>query len=457
MSNKFLARGLRFLCGDNPIEQREEPPSPTARPEILPSTTETLPQKEFSGTSPAGDSPSLSLAKDGFALPPPTVRFGFQFNVAKVEGKGEDSDPIAIWDQNWGVLAVFDGLGGAGSTVHHLNGMARTSAYIASRVAMSEINKRLSVPVFEPRLTIPLDISKLRDQLENALRSEAEFLDTESEPTRLKSKLIKRLPTTMAALFMAPVDETTLECQTVWAGDSRCYSLSSHAGLQQLSKDDIKSGGDALDNLKTDSPLSNYLNADTNFELHSTVTTFTQPLILLTATDGCFGYLLSPAHFEFLLLDTLAQTNNTLQWREEIIKRLKNIAGDDCSMALLALGWSSFDVLKADFRDRHTQLQEEFIRPLDDLTQKIERHAALLSRVESRKGEHETCREALRQELWHRYRTTHDQHLHSEIATPHPNTFNPALTLEGSKAEPADERVAERSVRSQSHKKDLNT
>jgi serine/threonine protein phosphatase PrpC len=386
-----------------------------------------------------GNSPRAFLEKRTLPSSPveasatPSLVFhpvGFHFNVPKVEGKGEDADPIAIWEHNQGVLAVFDGLGGAGSTNYHHKGVAHTGAYIASRVAMNEVKSFASA--FQPRPAIPLDVANLRNDLSYALRHKAANLEAESEPSRLKSKLIKRLPTTIAAFFVAQQSETTIDCQIVWAGDSRCYALSPSTGLQQLSTDDIKSGGDALNNLKTDSPLSNYLNADTDFELNSRVWQFTQPLILLAATDGCFGYLLSPAHFEFLLLDTLAKAKDDAQWREEVIRRLSGSAGDDCSMSLLPLGWSSFNALKETFRERLLQLRQEYIEPLDALTKEIDESSKLLREAESRKNDGEARREVLRQELWRRYKATHDQYLQSED--------DKLPTVISSHAEPAQER-----------------
>lgn len=473
MDKSFLAQVRNFVARKNLAteEQSGKASAPfetsgTAPSMAIPTTDQEVAQEKFSEGFSAVQPLAVPSAEETVTMPSLSPPLGFHFNAAKVEGKGEDSDPIAEWDQKQGVLAVFDGLGGAGSTIHHHRGVAYTGAYIASRVAMSEI-RQLYNSVFEPRLMIPVDTASLRNQMEEALKREAATLETESEPTRLKSKLIKRLPTTMAALFMAQIDEETLRCQAVWAGDSRCYNLSPHTGLQQLSKDDIKSGGDALDNLKNDSPLSNYLNADTKFELHSQVWTFPQPHILLAATDGCFGYLLSPAHFEFLLLDSLAQANSTLQWRAEVINRLGNIAGDDCSMALLALGWSSFDALKAAFHTRHRQLHQDFIQPLDTLTQEIERDSTLLSEVESRKNEREMRREALRQELWQSYKTTHDQHIHIEIGPPksdisHPAYSAPEANVSGTTAtecETAIERagIVEQTETSQSQAKDLET
>ncbi len=369
-------------------------PSPHARPELL----TPIPREN---DSPAQPMAVPSALRDGAT--------GFHFNAAKVEGKGEDADPVATWQENRGVLAVFDGMGGAGSTMYEHRGTLHTGAYIASRLAASEI-ERLFAPAF-PLPLVPLDEKGLQERLSRALQKEAAFLESGAEPSRLKSKLIRRLPTTMAALCLErpESDSATVKCQAIWAGDSRCYALSPSRGLQQLTTDDLKTGGDALENLKGDSPLSNCLNADGDFVLHSQIWTFSLPVMLISATDGCFGYLFSPAHFEFLLLDALLSAGNVSQWQETVIARLRDSAGDDCSMALLALGWPSLSEMQQGFRERHRFLRDTYIVPLDTLSQSIQQDAAVLQETASRKADAEERRNALRQELWLRYKADHDR------------------------------------------------
>lgn len=332
-----------------------------------------------------------------------------EFNVPKIEGKGEDADPVMIWQAPCGVLSVFDGMGGAGSTVYQRRGQSYTGAYIASRIAADEIRSCFR-PSF-PLPTFPLSSAvteELQQQLKDALRREASQLEVGAEPTRIKSKLIKRLPTTMAMLLVKQ-EKAHAVCQSLWAGDSRCYGLSAEIGLQQLTTDDLKSGGDALHNLKDDSPMSNCLNADEEFELRSQTQTLPLPVILLAATDGCFGYLFSPAHFEFLLIDTLMTATNVVAWRDLITARLQSFAGDDCSMCLLALGWPTYEALQTAFSKRHQMLNHQFIEPLDVLSAEISKDTATLRQIESRKTEAEKRREELRGKLWARYKETHDQ------------------------------------------------
>ena len=84
------------------------------------SASEQLPQEP----SPPADLPATGG---------PALSFGF--NLGKIPGQGEDSDPIRRDGRELGLVAVFDGMGGAGGTVYETPDGPRTGAYLASRVA----------------------------------------------------------------------------------------------------------------------------------------------------------------------------------------------------------------------------------------------------------------------------------------------------------------------------------
>src|SRR3954464_13590025 len=62
----------------------------------------------------------------------PTLSFGF--TLEKVPGQGEDSDPIVRDGRELGLVAVFDGMGGAGGIVYETPDGPRTVSYLSSRV-----------------------------------------------------------------------------------------------------------------------------------------------------------------------------------------------------------------------------------------------------------------------------------------------------------------------------------
>ena len=60
-----------------------------------------------------------------------------------------------------------------------------------------------------------------------------------------------------------------------------------------------------MTNLRQDSVISNAMSADTAFVINHHQMSLPRPFLIIAATDGCFGYLPSPMHFEWLLLSTL--------------------------------------------------------------------------------------------------------------------------------------------------------
>lgn len=115
-------------------------------------------------------------------------------------------------------------------------------------------------------------------------------------------------------------------------------------------------------NLREDGRLTNVANADTSFELHIRSIELNMPVILITATDGCFSYLKTPMEFENLLLETLMKSNTPQKWTAMINKCIKPIAGDDYTMALGLFGFSDFEDVKQYFSKRYVLLNKKYIR-----------------------------------------------------------------------------------------------
>src|SRR5690606_12481085 len=129
-------------------------------------------------------------------------------------------------------------------------------------------------------------------------------------------------------------------------------------GLQQLTEDDVRSRGDALANIREDSPMTNVVNASSPFQLNvRTIEEVPTPFALLAATDGCFGYLSTPWHFEFLLLDALDDARDSERW-QEVTKRIAQVAGDDVSMGIALVGVDAYSALRSALRSRHRQLAD---------------------------------------------------------------------------------------------------
>ena len=165
--------------------------------------------------------------------PGPTISFAF--NLGKIPDQGEDSDPIAREGPDLGLVAVFDGMGGAGGTVYETPDGRRTGAYIASRVARDVVERRM-LDLLEPdwNLNGKAAALDLKRSVQSALRERLEELN--APPSGLRSRLLRALPTTMAlvALQRTQPGGPNWTAHVLWAGDSRAYVLEP-AGVRQLS------------------------------------------------------------------------------------------------------------------------------------------------------------------------------------------------------------------------------
>lgn len=322
--------------------------------------------------------------------------------------KGEDALPSLQLNntQTKGILAVYDGLGGAGSKVYAYNNVLgeeeqRSGAYLASRLA-----KQVTEQYFDEWMTntpsLSFSVAQLKDQLASTFAERIKILD--KNPSKLRSKLIKRLPTTIAGVYFESTGQNMVQLTCFWAGDSRCYLLTAN-GLKQLSVDDLNGNPDALENLTLDATISNCVDAEGHYRLNSLEMTVNEPVILITATDGCFGYVNSPAHFEYLLLKTLVQSQYDIEaWKERLEESLLTIAGDDVSMSVLALGMKTLEDWKIYFYERFKKVQVDYVLPLDEaeanITQLSKQEGFLPVKIEQL----EEQKRELKEQLWEKYK-----------------------------------------------------
>lgn len=283
----------------------------------------------------------------------------FSIWIEKIEDKGEDAFPTLIVDDNEGLLAVFDGLGGAGSKTYPIDEkQSYSGAYLASRHAKDVLEQLYCNEEEEEFLAILEEILKheFKTYLENLPQKQS----------LLKSKLIKSLPTTLAGIYYFVNEETQLEIEAFWAGDSRSYLLTKK-GLIQLSKDNLTNDPDALQSLLEDATISNCIHAEGDFNIQNAYFVADEPLVLIVASDGCFGYVESPMHFEYLLLKTLMESQyDIVDWKDKIEESLKKIAADDVSLALLAWQFDNVEQLKKHFFQRSEDIFQNYILPLKD-------------------------------------------------------------------------------------------
>ncbi|MCV7303514.1 protein phosphatase 2C domain-containing protein [Mycobacterium barrassiae] len=276
-------------------------------------------------------------------------------NIPKIADEGEDADPLfhTVGQTQW--IGVFDGLGGAGATVYNMpDGHKRSGAYIASRVACAACARWVEGEA--PQATPGKRAIGLRDALMSRF---AEAKNDLAEPTsRLRGRLIKALPTTLALAGIHDVRQDHVECDVLWAGDSRVYYITPDEGLVQISVDQLKEPLDAQENLTADSPMSNCIAADEEFYIDEIFVTLKKPLIVLAATDGCFGYVPTPTHFEHVLLSAMvgAETYSELQTR--LRESISSYTADDASIAMTHSGWETYGSLKSSFKRRMAKVEK---------------------------------------------------------------------------------------------------
>ncbi len=229
----------------------------------------------------------------------------FQFQIGNKDGGCEDAPPVA--EACYSI--VCDGLGGAGSTKYPVQEdggtVNRTSAYLGARIVSAAVecyfkeNREFLEQYLREREGIDLFVQGLKDKIAEALESGLERLQI--EPSR--SRTLKVFPTTLASALYFPSDDR-LRVAAVWAGDSRVYILSPSKGLQLLSVDDAEG---TAGQMNSSSSMNNCISLHHNFRLNYTVFEMEEPGVVFCCSDGCFDYMKSPLHFEWLLLNTILE------------------------------------------------------------------------------------------------------------------------------------------------------
>ena len=342
----------------------------------------------------------------------PTVSFAF--NLGKIPEHGEDSDPILREGPDLALLAVFDGMGGAGGTVYETPDGPRSGAYLASRIARDVVERRmLDLLVPDWNLNGTDAAEDLRRSVQAAL--EARLLELKAPVSRLRSKLLRALPTTMAVLALQRGSRagSTWLCHVFWAGDSRGYVFTPD-GAHQLTVDDLREPSDAMANLRKDSVVSNAVSADTEFRVNYRRVELEAPFLLVCATDGCFGYLPTPMHFEQLVVRSLVESRDVDAWSRAIQAEVAAVAGDDAAMAVTGVG-ADLTELQALYAPRQTELQEQFTGPIDHLHEEVQQAEQELVRQRQRQT-------AETQRLWSSYQPRYERYLHPapDAASPSP-------------------------------------
>lgn len=272
----------------------------------------------------------------------------------KRENLGEDAY-IAKTSENRALIGVFDGCGGIGSKKYECYDN-KSGAYIASRKAKEATEEWFEKYCRSGKKNIDFNCESLKKSLKERLERLCD------EECGLKGDMAKSFPTTVSAISIFTV-KNCAEASFFWAGDSRGY-IFERDGLVQITRDDISGGGDAMENLREDARLSNYISGNGNFSVNKRYAEITEPCIFLCATDGCFGYLPSPMEFEYLLCKTMCESESVSEWKNRLKSEMEKISGDDFSLAVCIFGYDDFRKIKKTFKSRRKYLEKQYISPI---------------------------------------------------------------------------------------------
>lgn len=285
------------------------------------------------------------------------ILYPFSFQKEIKPGFCEDAPPVAT-DR---YAIVCDGLGGAGHTKHSLPDeenpgavTERTSAYLGSRIVADRVERFFAEHWEEwassgetPEISVYA--GQLKETLDRAIQDYVEKM-------RIRipvGKTIKIFPTTLASAVFLPCEDG-LCVAAIWAGDSRVYLLTPSKGLRLLSLDDADG---AAESMNSGTVMTNCVYAG-SFFLNYCVYTLREPGLVFCCSDGCFDYLRSPLHLEWLLLHTILDMPQE-EGREpgEILgESIRDVIyqtiRDDTTMAGLCVGLPSIASLQEAFRPR---------------------------------------------------------------------------------------------------------
>ena len=295
-------------------------------------------------------------------------------------GLGEDSDPILLQFDKLTITGVFDGMGGAGGAECESDfGSGYTKAYVGSRIVKAALENMIRQ---NPSFAFHLNF---KDILLNTIgeRYQEELQKYPPKSKGLRSALIKEYPTTLAITCVRE-EGNKYVIDSFWAGDSRNY-IWTPKGLFQISKDDLKGDLDPLQNLRDDAPMSNCVHADGKFFInHKCIEGLStnDKFLIISATDGCFGYYPSPMDFETTLYECVKYSKNMDELKQKLSKAFAYVTADDFSYSIAAFGFGSYKELNKTFSHlsnsnvlsyfRQRKKYEDLIRKRDNLLKDIE-------------------------------------------------------------------------------------
>lgn len=285
----------------------------------------------------------------------------FVVNGEMIAEKGEDSYAFAV-NGRMGMLGAFDGCGGIGSRKYTEFG-GNSGAYLAARaVSCVAMDWFSSIGEANESLTYA-NVDGLCADLKMQFDKKLRQLENESNTGAFMGTLAKSFPTTASVILFSNIRKSIF-ASFVWAGDSRGYILD-EKGLCQITTDDIEGETDALLNISNDGKLTNMVSASRDYELHHKEVLCEKPMVLITASDGCFGYFSTPMEFEYMLMETLMCSESVEEWKEYLEAYIRKYTADDYTLGIAAFGYKDFVKFRKSFELRKEFLKQKYILPLE--------------------------------------------------------------------------------------------
>lgn len=274
----------------------------------------------------------------------------------KMLNHGEDAFSYSFINDNIGYIGTYDGCGGMGAKKYSLFG-ERTGARIASLCAGYVTDDFYNKNLFRFDGT---DSERIKKRFRDLFFKVNEYLKSDDSGIKISGSLFKSIPTTASIVAIRNNNNKIIECEYMWAGDSRGYFMDNN-GICQVTKDDLDTDEDAFTNLRSDARMSNVINADNDFVINQKIINVHLPAVIITSTDGGFAYFSTPMEFEWAILNSLFNANDIEGWRQNIYDYISEYSGDDFSIIIAVYGFNTFEEIKVYFYDRFKFLYQNFI------------------------------------------------------------------------------------------------
>ena len=272
------------------------------------------------------------------------------------KGLGEDSFYCSE-SRHSAIVSVFDGCGGLGAR-KYASFQDHTGAYIASRAVCGAVHDWYCD---YSEICNWRNAQQIAMSLDDYIHRVYEICESYATQRRkIMGSMVRSFPTTIALIHAVMNDGILLNI--LWAGDSRVYLLDEN-GLFQLTIDDTDVA-DAFENLTNDGVMNNVLSSDGKYRINTKTIRLKKPGLIFAATDGCFGYFLTPMEFEYCILKALVESENPDIFRRSLRKTLESYAGDDFTFGLMSFYYGSYANTRKHLADRLNYMRDQYINPL---------------------------------------------------------------------------------------------